>query len=158
MPPKLDNNLVGRLGRLADKIDGARPGEWESNLAEFNRLAGTALVFRNFQGIYGAEEAEDWVKRLLTCQCVKPFSGVTRAELVELVVRIKASGPEQEAFMAIFDANVPLRNASNLVFYPPDFDARTNTWGGGAIGDYDPSPEQVVTWALDPNARGPAAT
>jgi hypothetical protein len=51
--------------------------------------------------------------------------------------------------MAIFDANVPMPNASNLIFYPLDYDENTNTWGGGRpIGDYDPTPEQIVIWAL----------
>jgi hypothetical protein len=53
--------------------------------------------------------------------------------------------------MAIFDANVPMNRASNLLFYPPDYDAGTNTWGSGRpIGEYDPTPEQIVEWALGP--------
>ena len=57
--------------------------------------------------------------------------------------------PDYEAYMAIFDANVPLANASNLIFYPLDYDAHTNTWGGGRpIREYDPTPEQIVEWAL----------
>jgi hypothetical protein len=56
--------------------------------------------------------------------------------------------PRCDAFMAIFDANVPLPNASNLIFYPLDYDAATNSWGGGRqMGDYDPTPDQIVDWA-----------
>ena len=52
--------------------------------------------------------------------------------------------------MAVFDANVPLDGASNLIFYPPDYDTDTNTWGGRPINEYDPTPEQIVEWALAP--------
>ena len=59
MPPALDEALVARLARLAARLDGAHPGLWEDDLAEFNRLAGTALPFEEFQGIYGGEDHKD---------------------------------------------------------------------------------------------------
>ena len=56
---------------------------------------------------------------------------------------------QHEAYMAVFDANVPLKRASNLIYYPPDYDPATNTWGGGRpANEYDPTPEQIVEWAL----------
>lgn len=55
-----------------------------------------------------------------------------------------------EAYMVVFDCNVPRPHASNLIFYPADYDGDNDTWGGGKpICDYDPSPEQIVDWALD---------
>ena len=57
--------------------------------------------------------------------------------------------------MALFDCNVPLRQASSLIFYPPDYDDSSNTWGGGKpMSDYDPSPEQIVEWAIAQSAFG----
>jgi len=150
LPPRLDEAKVARLARLAEVIDGANPGQWEVELAEFNRLAGTNLAFLDFQGTYGGEEHETWVRRVLTYQAARPVPGITRPELVELVRRIMSEEhPVNEAYMAIFDANVPMPSASNLVFYPPDYDAGTNTWGGGRnMGEYSPTPDQVVDWAL----------
>ena len=56
---------------------------------------------------------------------------------------------QHEAYMAVFDANVPLKRASNLIYYPPDYDPATNTWGGGRpANEYDPTPEQIVESAL----------
>ena len=109
----------------------------------------------DFQGIYKAEDAEDWVRRLLLARAVRPVADVTRAELVEIVRRIAPKdGRGDEAYMAVFDATVPRPGASNLVFYPPDYDPSTNTWGGGrSMGEYDPTPEQVVDWALEPDPR-----
>jgi hypothetical protein len=154
-PPTLDEAKVARLARLArlaSRLDGAYPGLWEEDLAEFNRLAGTALSIEHFQRIYGAEEHEDWVRRLLYYQLTRPAAGVTRAELAEVIRRAMSPDEDyrrQEAYMAVFDANVPLADASNLIFYPLDYDAKTNTWGGGRpIAEYKPTPEQIVEWAL----------
>ncbi len=66
MPPASDVDKVRASAQLAADLDGARPGEWESNLAEFNRLAGTTISIEEFQGIYEAEDHEDWVRRLST--------------------------------------------------------------------------------------------
>ena len=151
MPPLLDEVKVSRLAELAAEIDGAGPGQWEDILAEFNRIAGTTFALEDFQGIYGAEEHDTWVRRILVGQCVRPVPDVTRAELVEIVRRAmpQSGDPAYEAYMAIFDANVPRRKTSNLIFYPPDYDAATNTWGGARqMGEYDPTPEQIVDWAM----------
>ena len=156
MPPKLDEKQVAYLTQLAACIDGARPGKWEELLEEFNRIAGTTFDFREFQGIYEAEEHDDWVRRVLTRPLVKAVPDVTREELVEIARRAMCFEPDfpNEAYMLIFDANVPLPNASNLIFCPPDYNAQTNTWDGGRpIWEYDPTPAQVVEWALNPKVR-----
>jgi hypothetical protein len=121
-------------------------------LEEFNQLAGTPLDFAMFQGIYGGEEHETWVRRLLICEAVKPEANVTRDELAEIVRRAmpQNGNPDYDAYMAIFDANVPRPRASALIYDPPDYDAATNTWGGGRpMGEYNPTPEQIVEWALE---------
>ena len=155
MPPALDEARVRHLAELASRLDspldGADPGLWEDDVAEFNRVAETAFSIEDFQGIYGAEEHEDWVRRVLIRNTVRPVPDVTRAELAEIIRRAmpQSSDPDYEAYMAIFDANVPLPGASNLTFYPSDYDPATNTWGGGRpINEYDPTPEQIVEWAL----------
>jgi len=51
---------VARLAMLAAHLDGVRPGQWEDDLAEFNRLAGTPIPLEEFQGIYGGEDHQDW--------------------------------------------------------------------------------------------------
>jgi hypothetical protein len=151
MPPAVDEAKVAQLARLAARIDGAHPGQWEDELAEFNRLAGTVLTFYDFQGIYGAEEHDVWVRRVLVKLAIHPVADVTRAELIEIVRRAMSQNgyADYEGYMAVFDANVPMPDASNLIFYPPDYNPSTNSWGGGRqMGQYDPTPEQVVDWAL----------
>jgi len=120
--------------------------------AEFNALAGTELPVSFFQGVYGSENDANFVRRVLHKQRIGPVRDVSREELVEVVRR--AMKPDRaglhEAYMAVFDCNVPRPHASNLIFYPADYDYSSNTWGGGKqLRDYDPSPEQIVDWALD---------
>lgn len=152
-PKPVDERLARTLADLAAQLDGARPGEGDEWLEEFHRLAGTSIPLDQFQGIYGAEEHIDWVRRLLGEQTAQPVAGVTREELIEVVRRAMPQNGhcDAEAYMAVFDANVPRQDASSLIFFPPDFDAASNTWGGGRmIGEYDPTPEQIVDWALQP--------
>ena len=156
-PPVLDEAKVRHLAELASsldsRLDGADPGQCEELLAEFNRLVGETFTIQDFQGIYGAEEHETWVRRVLVRQAVRPVADVTRSELAEVVRRAMPQNDDVdfEAYMAIFDANVPLPGASNLIFYPSDYDFATNLWGGGRqMNEYDPTPEQIVEWALAP--------
>ena len=145
-PPPLDEELVARLVTLAEALDGSSN---EDLRAEFNSLAGTNLSMRMFQGVYEGDGHLSFVQRLLHKQLVRPVSDVTRDELVEIVRRAMERGPLQEAYIAIFDANVPRLHASNLIHYPPDYDDISGTWGDGkSVRDYDPSPEQIVGWAL----------
>lgn len=149
LPPVLDEELVARLARLADELDG-NPDEVLRS--EFNQLAGTDVPMINFQGVYGSGGHASFVRRLLRKQLIKPVPEVTQGELIEIVRRAMKIGDSQEAYMDIFDANVPRRHASNLIFYPPDYDHRTNTWAGGRpVREYDPTAEQIVEWALAPN-------
>jgi hypothetical protein len=158
MPPALDEKLVARLAKLAAHLDGDPNEKMRS---EFNRLAGTDIPMSEFQGIYGGEDHEDYVRRVLYYRLIKPAPGVTRAELAEVVRRAMPTNEFfdlHQAYMAVFDANVPRDGASNLIFYPADYDASTNTWGGGRpINEYDPTPEQIVEWALAPGGGGRGA-
>jgi hypothetical protein len=161
MPPILDEATVLCLAKLASRLDGAYgvgdPPHWEDDLAEFNRIAGTSIPIQDFQGIYGAEEHDRWVRRVLYQRVITPAANVTPTELAEVVRRaMPATGdPDYEAYMAIFDANVPMPSASNLIFYPPDYDEHSNTWDcGRPIEEYDPTPEQIVEWALNWQGHG----
>jgi hypothetical protein len=151
-PPPVDERLVARLAELANALDG-NPSE--ALRAEFNKLAGTDIPMILFQGIYESEDHANFVRRVLREQGIKPVPDVTREELVEIVRRAKKTDKTglHEAYMAIFDCNVPRPHASNLLFWPADYDESSGTWGGGKpMNDYDPSPEQMVDWAFDTSA------
>jgi len=158
MPPALDERLVSKLVELAARLDGDPD---EGLRVEFNRLAGTNIPMEEFQQIYECGPHEGYVRRVLYRQLTKRAPGTTRAELAEVVRRAMPQNEffdQHEAYMVVFDANVPLAGASTLIFYPPDYDARSNTWGGGQqIGKYAPTPEQIVAWALAPSGGSPDA-
>lgn len=144
MPPVLDEAKVTRLAELAGSIDGANPGMWEDDLAEFNREAGTALAFIDFQGIYGGQSHDTWVRKLLAQSHQRRLPDVTRGELVELARRvIENAGEEHETYfwLKMLELNVPDPQVSDLIFWPGEY-----------FRDGDNSrelmPEQVVDIAL----------
>jgi hypothetical protein len=94
--PPLDETLVARLADLAATIDGARPGEADDELAEFNALAGTTFEADDFQGIYGGEEHVQWVRRLLLTRLAPVVSDLTRDDLIAAFARILARDDRSE--------------------------------------------------------------
>ncbi len=121
MPPALDNQKVERLAELAAQIDGAAPGQWEDELAEFNRTAGTTFDRDAFQGIYGGQDHDTWVRKILLDPHVKRLPDVSRAELVELARRImQAEGEEHEIdfWLGMLEVNNPDPRVSDLISWP----------------------------------------
>lgn len=94
--PRLDEDLVRRLAELASHIDGARPGEADDELAEFNAAAGMSLGFDVFQGIYGGEEHDVWVRRILLTRLAPVVPDLTRDDLVAAFARILARNDRSE--------------------------------------------------------------
>lgn len=140
MPPVFDEARVVRLAELADRIDGAAVGQWDDDLAEFNREAGTDLAALDFQGISGGQDHRTWVCKLLAEPSVRPVSAITRAELVEMVRRVKADeGAEEEIefWLKMLAVNLPDPQVSNLLFWP-------GVYFGDGDDTRDLSPEQVV--------------
>jgi hypothetical protein len=101
-PPQFVDSLIARLARLADRLDGARPGEREDELAEFNRLAGTALPLTEFQGIYKSDNPEDFVRRVLFRRFLTPTPSLSQAEMAEIVSRVMACGKDHDFYLEVF--------------------------------------------------------
>jgi hypothetical protein len=116
--PVLDEALVARLARLADQLDGARPEQADNDLAEFNRLAGTTLVFMGFQGIYGSERHEAFVRRVLYRRSLAPGLNLTRAEMTEIVSRIMACGDDHDFYLELFLVNCKHPSNTDLIYWP----------------------------------------
>jgi hypothetical protein len=118
MPPTLDEKKVARLAKLANRIDGAASGHWEDELAEFNRLAGTEMTFKDFQGIYKAEDPEDFVRRGLYRQSLSPRTDLSRVEMVEIVSRVMAVDADWDFYLELFLVNCKHPSASDLIYWP----------------------------------------
>jgi hypothetical protein len=142
--PPLDEARVERLAQLAAQIDGAQPGQWEEELAEFNAEAGTNFDWEEFQGIYGGQDHVTWVRSVLAGPLKRRLSDITRAELIELARRVMAvDGAEHEVhfWLDMLALNIPDPRVSDLI-----------NWPGIYFGDGDNSreftPEQVIDIAL----------
>ncbi len=140
VPPPPDEAKVQRLARLAARIDGAHPGQWEADLAEFNREAGTALAFADLQGIYGGQDHDTWVRKLLARRHCRRLADVRRDELIEMIRRVmECDGAEHEIdfWLEMLALNIPDPRISDLLFWPGEY-----------LGDGDNtrvlSPEQVL--------------
>jgi hypothetical protein len=153
MPPILDDAKVARLAARAAHIDGARPSQWEDDLAAFNREAGTHLVFADFQGIYGGTDHEIWVRTLLAEPAQKRVADISHEELLELIRRVATTdGKEHEVsfWMGLLEAKLPDSRISDLIFWPGEY-----------FGDDDNtrqlSAEQILELALAAGQRDRAS-
>lgn len=144
MPPVLDEALVHRLAALAAQIDCGDPEQTKAELAAFNREALTDFDFYQFQGIYGGQEHETWVRNVLAGPYVRLVPDVSKDELVEMVRRLmEAEGTEEEMhfWLCMLEVNVPDEQISDLIYWPGEY-----------FGDVDYpkelSAEQLVDIAL----------
>jgi hypothetical protein len=118
MPPVLDDAIVARLARLADHLDGAGAGQGDDELAEFNRLAGTAVPLADFQGIYKSEAPEDFVRRVLFQRSLAPDPGLSVAEMAEIVSRVTGCGDGHDFYLQLFLVNCKHPSGTDLIFWP----------------------------------------
>lgn len=140
LPQSLDEAKVQRLAQLAAAIDGARPGSMGDEVAEFNREAQTTLTFTDFQGIYGGQDHDTWVRQVLAAPYERRLPDVTRAELLELVRRVMENdGEEHEIsfWLEMLALNIPDPRISDLIFWPGEY-------FGDGDNSRELSPEQIV--------------
>ena len=154
-PPPLDDSLVARLASLAARIDGSPPlpqEEWmqhvrDPDLDEFNRLSGLKLDWRAFQGVYGAEEHDVWVRRLLIADRTPARPAPTRDQLIALFRRaVDDRGiVRDEDALTYLDATISkslgVDGATDLIYWP-------NEWYGDDDLERQSSPEAMADAVL----------
>ncbi len=123
-PPELDETLVQRLAQLASRLDGGDESVDSPLLDEFNTLAGTEIPFAEFQGIYGAEEHIEYVRRILTAKATKADPELTRSGLIEMLAKVLAD-PCNNAYLEYVFTTVEKTfgdsEVSDLVFWPGSY-------------------------------------
>ncbi|MBF8775226.1 hypothetical protein [Pseudomonas fulva] len=148
MPPRLDEKLVSKLTNLSEEIDCGERDLTEHMVLEFNQLASTSFDFLDFQGIYGGQDHDTWVRKVLYEPYIKPVADVTTDELVEMMRSVmECEGAEHEVDFWLFmlEVNVPNKRLVDLIFRPrvyfadPDFSQEL-------------SPEQAVYLAMNTTA------
>jgi hypothetical protein len=159
-PPEVSKERLQAVERMIREIETVLYGEGNADelIEGFNRFTGRSYEEYTFRNYWRSIDLEDLVREA-SRRPPTPISDVTREELVE-VVRRAMSGPQgdpdYEYYFEIFDANVGVPGAWNLIYYPPDYDAATNTWGSGRqMGEYNPTPEEIVEQALTMRGRNP---
>jgi hypothetical protein len=145
MPPALDKALITRLARLADRLDGAAPGQCDDEILEFNQLAGTTIPLVEFQGIYGGEDHEDWVRRVLYQLSLAPIADISRLEMVEIVSRVMACGEDHDFYLELFLINCMHPSGSDLIFWPNLVPQLPQ--------DREPTAEEIAELAIRGNAE-----
>lgn len=122
--PRLDEDLVRRLAELAARVDGARPGEADDELAEFNAAIGTSFDFDVFQGIYGGEEHDVWVRRLLLTDLAPKIADLARDDLVAAFSRILSrdcSEADRDYLFATLKRSLDDPQITDLVYWPGEY-------------------------------------
>jgi hypothetical protein len=122
--PKLNADLVKRLAKLAARLDGGDELADASLLDEFNQLAGTDIPFSEFQGIYGAEEHIDYVRRVLTDRASEASPDLDREGLMVMFAKVLAD-PCDDAYLQYVFTTIKKTfgdtQISDLVFWPGEY-------------------------------------
>jgi hypothetical protein len=124
MPPVLDESVVARLTSLAEEIDCGHAEQTREQVAVFNQEASTELEFIDFQGIYGGQDHDTWVRKVLAAPYAQRVVAVTKCELVELARRVMESdGAEHDIdfWLSMLEINIPNERISDLIFWPEEY-------------------------------------
>ncbi|MBC3361850.1 hypothetical protein [Pseudomonas sp. SWRI154] len=145
MPPVLDELLVARLTTLAEEIDCGHPEKSLCQLAAFNKEAMTEFEFIDFQGIYGGQSHDAWVRKVLVKPYGRRLEDLAKQELIELARRVmNGDGPDHaiEFWLSMLEINIPNDRVSDLIFWPGEY------FNDVSYSD-ELSPEQVIEIALE---------
>lgn len=154
MPPELDEPRVVRLTGFSQEIDGGTLDETRNQLAAFNREAKTDFEFIDFQGIYGGQDHDTWVRQVLGTPHEVHVANITQAELVEMARRVmKCEGPEHAIYfwLSMLKINIPNERISDLIFWPGEYFGDEYDEGNSQ----ELSPEQVIDIALRHTVASP---
>lgn len=144
MPPLLNEAKVARLADLAAEIDCGHQDQTGEQLAEFNREAMTNLAFIDFQGIYGGQDHETWVRQILAGPHEQRLTDITQPELTEMARRImEGEGPEHATYfwLEMLALNIPDPRIIDLIYHPGEY-------FGDGDNKRELTPEQVIEIAL----------
>ena len=122
--PELDEDLVQRLATIAARLDGGDEISDASLLDEFNQLAGTDIPFLEFQGIYGAEEHIDCVRRVLTDRATEASPDLRREGLIEMFAKVlddPCDDPYLQYVFTTIKKTFGDMQISDLVFWPGEY-------------------------------------
>jgi hypothetical protein len=150
--PELDPDRVERLVTLCDEIvsrvvSGRRPVQL---IYAFNRETGRVFGPTTFRGVFGSEECEDFVERILTT-LPEPLPEVTDAEAEEMVRRIQDGAVDDREswyWVRLLAQHYDQPRFSDLIYWPSRELRPAEIVGAARLGD-----EELDDY-LDPAAWG----
>ena len=93
-----------------------------------------------FRSLHSHSSVQEFAK-MASLPRAKQVDDLSRDELEDIVRRaMDVTSWDAEYYRELFDKNVPMPGASNLIFHPPE-------QYSGDLGDYNPSPEDMVELA-----------
>jgi len=127
--PKLDEDLVQCLAKMAERLDGGNEVTDAPLLDEFNRLACTEISFSELQGIYGEEDHIDYVRRVLTDLATEVSPNLSREELIQMFEKVIADPCDDAYLQYVFTTirkTLGDTQISDLVFWPGEYFGDSN--------------------------------
>ena len=124
--PQLEEGQVKLLADLASKIDGAINGEWEELLVTFNKNSGLDCVmkYEDFQGIYGAEAHDLFVRRLLALNKAVKVNNLTKDDISQTFEKIlDGTLKEWQSSFLIESLSKSLNDPElqDIIYYPGEY-------------------------------------
>ncbi len=152
MPGDIDEDLVTQLMDDLSTVEenNAPADELKAAVARLEAISEEDMTPHLATAVL-TNYGDEWVRAALYISQIRPVDDVTRDELVEVLRRAYPDSdfdePKRQAYMAIFDVNVPLPAASLLIYHPPEYPPESQV---GPMLDYYPTPDQIVDWIFDP--------
>ncbi len=153
----VDPAMLRELGEIASELDGAREDERSQSLLErFRTLSGLSIPLREFQGIYGGMEHQEWVQERIATSRLSSSLTLSDEDALELIRRqLNAEGSEAEMGLALAAlARAVHPKISDLIFWP-------DVWFGAAYDESihrEMTPEQILREAKIPKRPLPPSS
>ncbi|CUH86765.1 hypothetical protein PH5382_00678 [Phaeobacter sp. CECT 5382] len=138
-----DQEFVANLERLAEEIirnidHGKGCAELLEKVVDLTGLH--SLDEEYFRSLHSHSSVQEFAN-MASLPRAKQINDLSREELEDIVRRaMDVTSLDAEYYMELFDKNVPMAGASNLIFHPPDQYT-------GSMEDYKPSPKDIVELA-----------
>ena len=138
-----DQGFISKLKALTEEITRCLDSGQDCSalLEEITSLSGLDYLDEEyFRRLYTHSSVQEFAE-MASLPRARYIDNLTKGELVDIVRRaMDVTSWDAEYYMELFDKNVPMSGASNLIFHPPD-------QYQGDITDYKPAPEAIVEWA-----------
>lgn len=138
-----DQGFISRLKALTEEITRCLDSGQDCSalMEEITSLSGLNYLDKEYFRRLHAHSSVQEFAEMASLPRARSVDDLTKDELVDIARRaMDVTSWDAEYYMELFDKNVPMSGASNLIFHPPDHYQ-------GEIADYKPEPEEIVDWA-----------